>query len=57
MLLRANFQIHACAKSCVATIQLSPLNDGETKKMAQEIIDDQEKEVADMQAWLKKNGH
>ena len=38
-------------------IALKYANDAESKRMAQEIIDDQEKEVADMQAWLKKNGH
>ena len=41
----------------MAKIALKYANDAETKRMAQKIIDDQEKEVADMQAWLKKNGH
>ena len=41
----------------MAMVGLTYANDPETKKMAQKIIDDQEKEVADMQAWLKKNGH
>ena len=41
----------------MAKVGLKYANDAETKRMAQEIIDDQEKEVADMQAWLKKNGH
>jgi uncharacterized protein (DUF305 family) len=41
----------------MAKVALKYANDDETKKMAQKIIDDQEKEVTDMQAWLKKNGH
>jgi len=41
----------------MAKVGLKYATDAETKKMAQKIIDDQEKEVADMQAWLKKNGH
>ena len=41
----------------MAKVGLKYANDPETTKMAQKIIDDQEKEVADMQAWLKKNGH
>jgi uncharacterized protein (DUF305 family) len=40
----------------MAKVALKYANDDETKKMAQKIIDDQEKEVTDMQAWLKKNG-
>jgi uncharacterized protein (DUF305 family) len=41
----------------MAKVALKYANDPQTKSMAQKIIDDQEKEVADMQAWLKKNGH
>ena len=41
----------------MAKVGLKYANDAETKRMAQKIIDDQEKEVADMQAWLNKNGH
>jgi uncharacterized protein (DUF305 family) len=41
----------------MAQVALKYASDVETKRMAQKIIDDQEKEVADMQAWLKKNGH
>jgi uncharacterized protein (DUF305 family) len=41
----------------MAKVALKYANDDETKKMAQKIIDAQEKEVTDMQAWLKKNGH
>ena len=41
----------------MAKIALKYAKDAETKRMAQKIIDDQEKEVADMQAWLNKNGH
>ena len=41
----------------MAKIALKYANDAETKRMAQKIIDDQEKEVADMQAWLDKQGY
>jgi uncharacterized protein (DUF305 family) len=41
----------------MAKVALKYANDDATKRMAQQIIDDQEKEVADMSAWLKKNGH
>lgn len=37
----------------MAKVALKYAKDPETKKMAQTIIDDQEKEIADMQAWLK----
>ena len=40
----------------MAKVALKYANDAETKRMAQKIIDDQEKEVANMQAWLKKKG-
>jgi uncharacterized protein (DUF305 family) len=40
----------------MAKVALKHANDADTKKMAQKIIDDQEKEIAEMQAWLKKNG-
>jgi uncharacterized protein (DUF305 family) len=41
----------------MAKIALKYAKDAETKRMAQKIIDDQEKEVADMQAWLDKKGY
>jgi uncharacterized protein (DUF305 family) len=41
----------------MAKIALKYAQDAETKRMAQKIIDDQEKEVADMQAWLDKKGY
>jgi uncharacterized protein (DUF305 family) len=41
----------------MAKIALKYATDNDTKRMAQKIIDDQEKEVAEMQDWLKKNGH
>ena len=41
----------------MAKVALKYASDAETKKMAQNIIDEQEKQVADMQAWLKQNGH
>ncbi|WP_341991498.1 DUF305 domain-containing protein [Azorhizobium sp. AG788] len=37
----------------MAKVALKYAKDPETKKMAQTIIDAQEKEIADMQAWLK----
>lgn len=40
----------------MAKVALSHAKDPETKRMAQTIINDQEKEIAEMQAWLKKNG-
>jgi uncharacterized protein (DUF305 family) len=41
----------------MAKIVLKYASDPETKTLAQDIIDAQEKEVADMQAWLKQHGH
>jgi uncharacterized protein (DUF305 family) len=40
----------------MAKVALKHAKDLETKRMAQKIIDDQEKEIAEMQDWLKKNG-
>jgi len=40
----------------MAKVALKHARDPETKRMAQKIIDDQEKEIAKMQDWLKKNG-
>jgi uncharacterized protein (DUF305 family) len=40
----------------MAKVALKHAKDPDTKKMAQKIIDDQEKEIAEMQAWLKRNG-
>ena len=40
----------------MAKVALRHAKDPDTKKMAQQIIADQEKEIAEMQAWLKKNG-
>jgi uncharacterized protein (DUF305 family) len=39
----------------MAKVALKHARDPETKRMAQKIIDDQEKEIAEMQEWLKKN--
>ena len=39
----------------MAKVALKHARDLETKRMAQKIIDDQEKEIAEMQEWLKKN--
>ena len=40
----------------MAKVALKHAKDPETKAMAQKIISDQEKEIAEMQAWLKKHG-
>ena len=39
----------------MAKVALQHAKDPATKAMAQKIIDDQEREIADMQAWLAKN--
>ena len=41
----------------MAKVALQYAKDSETKRLAQSIIDAQEKEVAGMEAWLKKHGH
>lgn len=40
----------------MAKVALQYAKDPETKKMAEMIIKAQEQEIAEMQAWLKKNG-
>ena len=40
----------------MAKVAIKHAKGPETKRMAQKIIDDQEKEIAEMQDWLKKNG-
>jgi uncharacterized protein (DUF305 family) len=39
----------------MAKVALKHAKDPATKQMAQKIIDDQEKEIGEMEAWLKKN--
>ncbi|KQP51124.1 hypothetical protein ASF41_13135 [Methylobacterium sp. Leaf111] len=39
----------------MAKVALKHAKDPATKEMAQKIIDDQEKEVGEMEAWLKKH--
>jgi uncharacterized protein (DUF305 family) len=39
----------------MAKVALAHAKDAGTKAMAQKIIDDQEKEISEMEAWLKKN--
>ncbi|CAM3146170.1 DUF305 domain-containing protein [Methylobacterium mesophilicum] len=39
----------------MAKVALKHAKDPVTKEMAQKIIDDQEREVGEMEAWLKKN--
>jgi uncharacterized protein (DUF305 family) len=41
----------------MAKVALKYAMDPETKSAAQKIIDDQEKEIADMRDWLEKHGH
>jgi uncharacterized protein (DUF305 family) len=40
----------------MARVAIQYAKDPETKKLAQKIIDDQEKEIAEMREWLKKRG-
>lgn len=40
----------------MAEVALKHAKDPSTKKMAQEIIDAQKREIAEMQAWLKQKG-
>ncbi len=40
----------------MANVALKHAKDADTKKMAQQIIDDQEREIAEMKDWLKKRG-
>lgn len=40
----------------MAQVALKHAKDPATKAMAQKIIDDQEKEITEMQAWLKQHG-
>ncbi|MDP4021155.1 DUF305 domain-containing protein [Methylobacterium sp. NEAU 140] len=40
----------------MAKVALKHAKDPATKAMAQKIVDDQEKEISEMEAWLKKNG-
>jgi uncharacterized protein (DUF305 family) len=39
----------------VAKVQMKYGKDAETRKLAEKIIADQEKEIAQMKAWLRKN--
>ena len=40
----------------MAKVQLAHGKNPEIRAMAQKIIDDQQREIAEMQAWLKKSG-
>ncbi len=52
---RAHMIPHHEGANDMAKVALKHARDPETKRMAQKIIDDQEKEIAEMQEWLKKN--
>src|SRR3954468_10360325 len=54
---RTHMIAHHEGAIAMAKVALKYAKDAETKKMAQQIIGQQEKQVADMQAWLKQNGH
>jgi uncharacterized protein (DUF305 family) len=41
----------------MAKVALRHAKDESTRQMAQKIIDDQEREIGEMRAWLKANGH
>jgi len=41
----------------MARVALKYAKDVDTKRLAQNIIDSQEKQVAGMQTWLRKHGH
>ncbi len=41
----------------MAKVALKHAKAPDTKKMAEAIIKDQEREIGEMQAWLKKHGH
>jgi uncharacterized protein (DUF305 family) len=41
----------------MAKVALKHAKDPATKKIAHKIVKDQEKEIGQMQAWLKKHGH
>ena len=47
---------HHQAAIDMAKVVLANGKDAETKKLAQEIVTAQEKEIATIDAWLKKNG-
>lgn len=40
----------------MAKVQMANGKNPEVRKMAEKIIADQEREIAEMQAWIKKNG-
>ena len=46
---------HHKGAMAMAEVALKHAKDPETKAMARKIIDDQKKEVSEMEAWLKKN--
>ena len=53
---RARMIAHHQGAIDMAKVALNHAKEADTKKMAQKIIDDQEKEIAEMKDWLKKHG-
>ncbi|MBX9930012.1 MAG: DUF305 domain-containing protein [Methylobacterium sp.] len=47
---------HHLGAVAMARVALAHAKDAQTKAMAQKIIDDQEREIAEMRAWLKAKG-
>lgn len=52
---RAHMIPHHQGAIDMAKVALEYAKDLQTKELAQKIIEDQEKEIADMQDWLKRN--
>ncbi|KIU37088.1 hypothetical protein SR39_02155 [Methylobacterium radiotolerans] len=47
---------HHKGAAAMAKVALKHAKDPATKAMAQKIVDDQEKEISEMEAWLKRHG-
>ncbi len=53
---RTHMIVHHQGAIDMANVALKHAKGADTKKMAQKIIDDQEKEITEMKDWLKKHG-